>query len=598
MTTLIAPEPTNSIPPEVPKIPERWKMGTPLKNPLPKSTSQSCWEQCYVRVKEHDEDMCKLWKDEIDKLLIFAGLFSAAVTAFVVESYQWLEASSDDTAILLAQLLLIQSNGTITRAMPGPFTPTPSAVRINICWFLSLVLSLISVLIGVLCLQWLREYEKPVAMSFEDKLRYRQIRYEGLIAWKVPRIIASLPTLIQTALVLFFIGVIDLLWQRNHAVAIAVIVPIVCTISFLIAATILPVLQAVIIRLRFYPTIPFTQCPYKSRLSWTICQFTLPLLDKAWSRKDTISEWQLRRSSPFQALWPGFDHFWAIFTEGSTLSRSIQWMRSEFKYDSQVIPAIYECLNTVNPDTARCLAESIEEEFQQIFGAKSSFPEFFRDDFTKIREVACALQLRRSYTTDVHRLALRDSRLGLLLKNRSSSVSSLSTGERLSLRNNMDPDSFAEQTLMCTLSAIDSIHMNIDFPLGQILSLIQSVSLSTLHDGSVASHLLQTNLLRLRDYLRHHPPETVSEKARAVWGIIQMNKPSEVPEQIQPYLADLAWTAMRRVNGFVKGNSTWLEFFRVGSWDLARTLRERDRKLWWIKERSVLEVHKKPHTAR
>ncbi|TFK64414.1 hypothetical protein BDN72DRAFT_265676 [Pluteus cervinus] len=254
--------PTNGVPPEnstpkpprqVPNMPERWKMGTPLKNPLPKATGESSWEQCYKRVKEYDEDMCKSWKDEIDKLLIFAGLFSAAVTAFVVESYQWLDASSDDTSNLLAQLISIQSNTTIIPAVPGPFTPTPSAVRINICWFLSLVLSLISVLVGVLCLQWLRECERPVAMSFEDKLRYRQVRYEGLIAWEVPRIIAFLPTLLQFGLILFFIGVIDLLWQRNHTVAIVVLVPIACTTSFLIATTILPLLQAVVIRLHFYP---------------------------------------------------------------------------------------------------------------------------------------------------------------------------------------------------------------------------------------------------------------------------------------------------------------------------------------------------------
>ncbi|TFK63855.1 hypothetical protein BDN72DRAFT_299399 [Pluteus cervinus] len=89
-----------------------WKSGAPLKNPIANSSGQSCWEQCYKRVKEYDEDMCKVLKDEIDKLLIFAGLFSAAVTAFVVESYQWLDGPSDPTPVLLAQLIAIQLNGT------------------------------------------------------------------------------------------------------------------------------------------------------------------------------------------------------------------------------------------------------------------------------------------------------------------------------------------------------------------------------------------------------------------------------------------------------------------------------------------------------
>ncbi|TFK67946.1 hypothetical protein BDN72DRAFT_912356 [Pluteus cervinus] len=59
--------------------------------------------------------------------------------------------------------------------------------------------------------------------------------------------------------------------------------------------------------------------------------------------------------------------------------------------------------------------------------------------------------------------------------------------------------------------------------------------------------------------------------------------------EIQPYLADFAWTAVKRINGFVEGNNMWLEFFRLGSWDLARGLLERDPKLWWINRLSVLE---------
>ena len=120
-----------------------------------------------------------------------AGLFSAAVTAFVVESYQWLDDSSDETANLLSQLISIQFNGTITPVAAKSFTPSPSAIRINICWFFSLVLSLTSVLVSNFCLQWLREYERPVATTFKDKLRYRQIRYDGLVAWKVPESCSS-----------------------------------------------------------------------------------------------------------------------------------------------------------------------------------------------------------------------------------------------------------------------------------------------------------------------------------------------------------------------------------------------------------------------
>ncbi|EJD48842.1 hypothetical protein AURDEDRAFT_26511, partial [Auricularia subglabra TFB-10046 SS5] len=80
----------------------------------------------------------------IDTLLVFAGLFSAVVTAFTIESYQWLQNDSDDASVqLLARIanLLNESDAPI----PPPSTsaiPDGAAARINIYWFLSLTLSL------------------------------------------------------------------------------------------------------------------------------------------------------------------------------------------------------------------------------------------------------------------------------------------------------------------------------------------------------------------------------------------------------------------------------------------------------------------------
>ncbi|TFK62480.1 hypothetical protein BDN72DRAFT_777026, partial [Pluteus cervinus] len=63
----------------------------------------------------------------------------------------------------------------------SPFVPTSFSVRINIFWLLSLVLSLSTVLIGILSLQWLREFQYDGAFSFKDALAIRQLRHEGLI---------------------------------------------------------------------------------------------------------------------------------------------------------------------------------------------------------------------------------------------------------------------------------------------------------------------------------------------------------------------------------------------------------------------------------
>ncbi|TFK63818.1 hypothetical protein BDN72DRAFT_775447 [Pluteus cervinus] len=391
---------------------------------MPKTTGQSCWEQCYKRVKEYDEDMCKAWKDEIDKLLVFAGLFSAAVTAFVVESYQWLDGSGDQTTNLLSQLISIQLNGTgsIAPVIPEPLTPTPSAIRINIYWFLSLVLSLTSVLIGILCLQWLREYERPVAMSFKDKLCYRQVRYDGLIAWKVPQIMTCLPLLLEIALILFFIGVAELLWDRNHTVAIVVIVPITCSISFLLATTFLPVFQALIIRLQNSWRVCFpTQCPYKSPLSWLVYQMILPILDWRWFH-NLKTDWTALRKTPFQALWPGFDYFWVIYQTSGQLAKSIQWMRTEFKYDSLAVIPLYECIDTMDLVAASFLRVPLQEEVRNLLGDKFADPKALCSSLDPVYEMGCALLLQNApahhstFQEHVIRLALHHSSFLPLLR--------------------------------------------------------------------------------------------------------------------------------------------------------------------------------------
>ncbi|EJD48825.1 hypothetical protein AURDEDRAFT_21678, partial [Auricularia subglabra TFB-10046 SS5] len=68
------------------------------------------WQKCWDRARKHDGDVCDAYREQIDTLLVFAGLFSAIVTAFAVDSYKWLQADPDPV-ILLAQLLsALQAN--------------------------------------------------------------------------------------------------------------------------------------------------------------------------------------------------------------------------------------------------------------------------------------------------------------------------------------------------------------------------------------------------------------------------------------------------------------------------------------------------------
>ncbi|KAG9000207.1 hypothetical protein FRB94_005603 [Tulasnella sp. JGI-2019a] len=101
---------------------------------------------------KHDKDMLKRLNDNLDVLLIFAGLFSAINTAFIVVTLSNLSANPvGDTNILLTMLLAHFENttspsiGSIT-----PFVPTTAIVRQNCTFFASLCTSLLAAVGAVL----------------------------------------------------------------------------------------------------------------------------------------------------------------------------------------------------------------------------------------------------------------------------------------------------------------------------------------------------------------------------------------------------------------------------------------------------------------
>ncbi|KDQ56010.1 hypothetical protein JAAARDRAFT_112881, partial [Jaapia argillacea MUCL 33604] len=188
------------------------------------------WTNCINAIRRYDENMVQGWKEDIDTLLVFAGLFSGVLTAFNIQSYQMLQQDEMQTSnLLLAQISLQLSNFTISPAFVNsttplslptipPFQASPPAVRINILWFLALVCSLSSASIAILVKQWLREYMDWFfnSESPRESVRLRQYRYEGLESWRVFGLMALLPLLLQAALIFFLIGLIELLWTLHH----------------------------------------------------------------------------------------------------------------------------------------------------------------------------------------------------------------------------------------------------------------------------------------------------------------------------------------------------------------------------------------------
>ena len=154
-------------------------------------------------------------------------------------------------------------------ALPST-SPMSSSIRINIFWFISLVFSLMTVLIGIVSLQWLREHQEyPPSLSSRDRFALLNMRVRGLEAWYVPQTFAALPVLLQFSLILFLVGLVDFLIASQTKVAIPVIIAIGVPLVFLVWTTVMPSLQAFMLCLpiaRQARCVP-EQCPYKSTQS-------------------------------------------------------------------------------------------------------------------------------------------------------------------------------------------------------------------------------------------------------------------------------------------------------------------------------------------
>lgn len=102
------------------------------------------WTAIRVHLKKHDDEMIGDYEDDINTMLVFAGLFSAVVTAFIIDSYKWLQ--QDSTQIMIRLLVQISSqlptpqplasfistSSTSLGSDSADFRPTMSSVWINV----------------------------------------------------------------------------------------------------------------------------------------------------------------------------------------------------------------------------------------------------------------------------------------------------------------------------------------------------------------------------------------------------------------------------------------------------------------------------------
>jgi uncharacterized protein DUF6535 len=190
-----------------------------------------------------------------------AGLFSAALTGFVIDSKQDLQVNpADETVYYLRQQSIILSQISVQLASIAPqvsipstppapfpaFSPSVSNIRVNAFWFMALAFSLIAALLAILVQKWVRDY-MHVFNRYGDSLksaRLRQYLYEGCEGWHMPRVAEAVPGCLHVSLFLFFVGLGDSLFNINTTVGMSTVVPIgICGLLY-IFTTFLPIISA------------------------------------------------------------------------------------------------------------------------------------------------------------------------------------------------------------------------------------------------------------------------------------------------------------------------------------------------------------------
>ncbi|VDB92622.1 unnamed protein product [Peniophora sp. CBMAI 1063] len=218
------------------------------------------WLRYLIDASKYDRIQTESWKGDTDGILIFTGLFAATVAAFLVESYQLLSPNSADvSSVLLAQIssqLAQLGNGTSApaQALP-PFEVPRYAVTLNILWFMSLLLSLMSALASTLMQQWTRRYLRATQHRGPARKRgpVHVFLHRGTRRFKLSLVVDCIVWLLHAAVFLFISGLLVFLFILDEWIAFAVVSLVATGAGVYLFFTALP--------------LAFNDCPYSTPLT-------------------------------------------------------------------------------------------------------------------------------------------------------------------------------------------------------------------------------------------------------------------------------------------------------------------------------------------
>ncbi|KAF7356276.1 hypothetical protein MVEN_00959400 [Mycena venus] len=236
------------------------------------------WNSYMKLADEHDKELDQKYGTDLDTSLIFAGLFSAVSSAFIIQI--------ESQVVPGAKLIIVVAQGLL---------------------YISLFTTLLAALLAVLGKQWIMFYVAAGSRgTVEERGLERQRKLDGLRKWRFDMVLQSFPLLLQLAMLLFSTALSIYLWTVNHAIAIIVLV---LTSSgfvgyiFLLASAII------------FPDSPF-QTPLAASLKQLIPNKYVRM---RWGNRFRNFKWHMGWYSSHMTRLRGLPaHAWALFAKSAT----------------------------------------------------------------------------------------------------------------------------------------------------------------------------------------------------------------------------------------------------------------------------------------
>ncbi|THU92814.1 hypothetical protein K435DRAFT_725882, partial [Dendrothele bispora CBS 962.96] len=206
------------------------------------------WSVYASEADKYDGELVRGWQRDMEGLVIFSSLYSASLTAFIIESYKTLQQdNSEMTVNLLMQIsmqLAAKSNGTVVSFdPPEAFQPTTSSLVCNVLWFLALALALTCSLLATLVQQWTRDFIHKTNMRSSPTRRARilMFSYFGMQRWGMHTIVEIIPFILHLSLIFFFAGLVKFLVPVNTMLCHLMIAVLVVFVTMYLILTLLPI---------------------------------------------------------------------------------------------------------------------------------------------------------------------------------------------------------------------------------------------------------------------------------------------------------------------------------------------------------------------